>query len=107
MVREFMIDNSIKENTQPGIFHIHIDAQNMPAVLDEFSIKLGFENSDFNGHPKGYPHFEPKRHLTLKVRTKEEFNIIWKKLECKVNECSDFKGYLEGEFVPSDEFIPY
>ncbi|RYU89461.1 hypothetical protein EWM62_14160 [Mucilaginibacter terrigena] len=96
------------ELTQPNIFHIHIDAKKMPQLFDEFAIKeLGFYDTDFNGHPEGYQHFEPIRHLTLKVKTKEDFSEIWDKLELKTNEHPDFVGYLEGEFIPKDEYIPY
>lgn len=96
------------EPTQPNIFHIHIDAKKMPAILDEYALKeLGFYDTDFNGHPEGYEHFEPNRHLTLKVKTKDDFNRIWDKLEAKADECKNFVGYLEGEFIPEDEYIPF
>lgn len=96
------------EKTQPNIFHIHIDATNFPVELETFAIqKLGFVDSDFSGHPEGYAHFEPQRHLTLKLNTRQEFSETWEKLENKADESSDFVGYLEGEFIPKDEFIPY
>lgn len=96
------------EPTQSNIFHIHIDATNFPIELEAFSLQeLGFVDTDFSGHPEGYVHFEPKRHLTLKLKTKQEFAEIWERLEKKADECSDFVGYLEGEFIPKDEFIPY
>lgn len=96
------------EATQPNIFHIHIDAKKMPSQLDEFALKeLGFYDTDFNGHPEGYQHFEPNRHLTLKVKTKEDFNEIWEKLEEKADGADGFVGYLEGEYIPNDEYIPY
>lgn len=103
-----MIDKNKIEETQPKIFHIHIDARRMPKGLEVFAIQeLGFYDTDFSGHPEGYQHFEPKRHLTLKVKTKEEFNDIWAILEKKADDSKDFVGYLEGEFIPEDEFIPY
>lgn len=96
------------EKTQPRIFHIHIDAQVMPSVLDEYAIKeLNFVPTDYDGHPEGYDHFEPKRHLTLKVQTKENFTSTWKLLELKLSEFPDFIGYIEGEFLPIDEYIPF
>jgi hypothetical protein len=102
-----MTENKV-EKTQPKIFHIHIDAKKMPSELDNFAIKtLGFYDTDFNGHPEGYQHFEPNRHLTLKVKTKEEFTEIWDVLEAKADACPDFVGYLEGEFIPEDEYIPF
>ena len=98
----------LKEPTQSNIFHIHIDATYFPLELETFALReLDFVDTDFSGHPEGYVHFEPKRHLTLKLNTKQEFVEVWGKLEKKADECSDFVGYLEGEFIPKDEFIPY
>ena len=96
------------EATQPNIFHIHIDATNLTYDLENFAInQLGFVNTDFDGHPRGYLHFEPSKHLTLKVTSKKEFSQIWDTLEQKFDKSNEFVGYLEGEFIPSDEFIPY
>ena len=95
------------ESTQPNIFHIHIDAQSMPAELSRFAREeLAFADTNFSGHPPGYVHFEPKQHLTLKVQTRREFDRVWTALEEKVSQ-SDFVGYLEGEYIPRDDFIPY
>lgn len=95
------------EKTQPDIFHIHIDAKHMDKKLYDFAIKeLGFYDSDFNGHPQGYVHFEPDRHLTLKRKTKQEFFESWNRLE-EFTTLENLKGYLEGEFIPIDEFIPF
>lgn len=95
------------EETQSGIFHIHIDANRINHELLNFAIKeLKFYCSDFNGHPEGYVHFEPEKHLTLKLKTKEEFNSIWKRLE-SFSSAENLVGYLEGEYVPTDEYIPY
>jgi hypothetical protein len=96
-----------QEQTQTGIFHIHIDAKNMDKELYDFAIKkLGFYDSNFNGHPEGYVHFEPDRHLTLKLETKQEFFDTWEKLE-NFTKSENIKGYIEGEYIPVDEFIPY
>lgn len=95
------------EQTQPGIFHIHIDAQEMSKELYEYAIKeLKFYDSDFNGHPDGFKHFEPKKHLTLKLTSKEEFNLTWEILD-NFTDRTKLRGYLEGEFIPIDEIIPY
>lgn len=95
------------EETQPNIFHIHIDALNISKKLYEYATKkLNFYDSDFNGHPEGYMHFEPNRHLTLKIDTKEEFQEKWDVL-LENTSTSDLKGYLEAEYIPTDEFIPY
>jgi hypothetical protein len=98
----------MNEQTQPNIFHIHIDATHFPAKFEKFAREhLGFLDTDFSGHPDGYPHFEPNRHLTLKIATKQQFADTWAKLESKADECLDFVGYLEGEYIPEDEVIPY
>lgn len=98
----------IMEKTQPKIFHIHIDAQKMPKALDEWAIKeLDFVPTDYDGHPEGYDHFEPIRHLTLKVPTKEVFHATWDKLAAKLDEHPEFVGYIEGEFLPIDEYIEF
>ncbi len=97
----------VLEATQPNIFHIHIDAV---SISPELSLRvredLGFYDSNFNGHPPGYVHFEPKQHLTLKVANREEFDSIWSRLE-ELASHEPFVGYLEGEFIPVDDFIPY
>ena len=95
------------EPTQPKIFHIHIDAQFMTAELhQEVTRNMGFYDSNFGGHPEGYVHFEPQQHLTLKLNTKQEFDRNWDILEETINKHA-FRGYIEGEYIPIDEFIPY
>jgi hypothetical protein len=95
------------EPTQPNIFHIHIDAQRMPETLSrDVRDQLGFSDTNFSGHPPGFAHFEPTQHLTLKVNTRDEFFSIWSKLEAMISR-EDFVGYLEGEYIPVDDFIPY
>lgn len=96
------------EKVQPKIFHIHIDAQNMPRALDEYAVSvLKFIPTDYDGHPEGYDHFEPKRHLTFKAPTKQIFQDTWNALERVMESHPDFIGYIEGEYLPTDEYIPY
>jgi hypothetical protein len=96
------------EKTQPNIFHIHIDARNMPRLMDEYAIReLHFVPTDYEGHPEGFDHFEPIRHLTLKAPDKNTFETSWKMLVAKMEEYPDFVGYVEGEYLPIDEFIPF
>ncbi len=39
-------------------FHIHVDAESLSFEFENFLIKeVGFENTDFCGHPDGYIHF--------------------------------------------------
>ena len=95
------------EKTQPKIFHIHSDAKHISNELYRYAVNdLKFVDTDFDGHPEGYVHFEPEKHLTLKLKTKGEFQSTWEKLE-KITDRSEFKGYLEGEFIPFDEYIPH
>lgn len=94
------------EPTQPGIFHIHIDASYMPPDLSKIvKGELGFYDHHFIGHPDGYEHFEPNAHLTRKILTGKEFKQVWEELEGLV-EGTDFGGYLEGEYIPTDDTIP-
>ena len=85
------------EKTQPKIFHIHIDAQSITKELHSYAKEeLGFQDTNFDGHSEGYDHFEPQKHLTLKLKTREEFNQVRTLLEKQADE-SEFVGYLEGE----------
>ena len=94
------------EKVQPNIFHIHIDAQEMPKALDDYAINdLSFVPTDYDGHPEGYDHFEPIRHLTFKAHNKDMFHEVWEKLDKKLDAFPDFVGYIEGEYLPIDEFI--
>jgi len=100
------------EQTQPNIFHIHVDGRRMPADLGRMMLEeLGFYDHHFIGHPGGYQHFEPNYHLTRKLaagsidQRAREFKEIWKKLEALVSG-TDFVGYLEGEFIPTDIVFP-
>ena len=97
--------------TQPGIFHIHVDATKMSASLAEQFLTLGVMDTPFNGHPEGYDHFEPNRHMTLKIDSGREFVGVWDKMVAMIAAYpADFKGYLEGEHIPVDlelEYQPY
>ena len=49
-------------------FHIHVDASAIrPEGLEVLQRDLGFESTNFCGHPEGLPHYEPMHHLTLKL----------------------------------------
>lgn len=87
-------------------FHLHIDATLLPLKLEKrVKEELGFGDTDFSGHPEGYRHFEPERHLTRKFGDKSSFLVAFQDLSL---ECSKtgFIGYIEGEFVISDIKIP-
>lgn len=92
------------------IFHIHIDATEMPRVFDRYAREeLGCVLTDFSGHPEGYQHFEPQAHYTFKSKHRDRFRQVWKDL-CQHAEGSGFVGYLEGEYIRSDvriEARPY
>ena len=95
---------------EASIFHIHIDATELPKSLEDYVIKeLGFYENGFSGHPPGYRHFEPNRHLTVKPKDRAEFNRIWASLSTNAA-AHGLIGYIEGEYISSDDtikFIPY
>jgi len=94
-------------NVQPHIYHLHFDVTEMPKDLEKKVFEeLGFVSQHFIGHPEGYIHFEPVAHLTKKVSNKQDFKRQWTEL-VEIVDKTEFKGYLEGEFIASDEEIPY
>ncbi len=100
---------SMEEPTTPGIFHIHIDTQSDNKETFEFHSyardRLKFFNHEFSGHPDGYIHFEPTKHSSFKTKDKSEFDKVWQKLKEKTKDYSKIEGYLEGEYIPTDEKI--
>lgn len=88
--------------------HIHIDGRNPENKLYNIAItEFGFWNHNFSGHPQGYQHFEPTRHLTKKIAGNgsiEEFRTTWDALE-RIAVETEFVGYLEGESVIYDRKI--
>src|SRR5579863_5579056 len=95
------------ETTEQDIFHIHFDGQSISGSLYDIVTKaFGFVDSDFAGSPEGYNTFYPQRHLTLKLPTKSKFMGVWHDLE-KIISLENFKGYLEGEYIPTDVRIEY
>ncbi len=96
-----------KENTEPGIYHIHVDGKSISEKLYNRLISdFHFVNSDFSGSPEGYEAFYPERHLTLKLKGKDGFRWTWDNLLAIVSE-EEFVGYLEGEFIPIDKKIEF
>ena len=91
---------------QPRRYHIHIDGTTFPEVLAREARRIGFYETNFSGHPEGFQHFEPKVHLTLKAEGVESFNAAWSELE-KVASAVEWKGYIEGEFIPFDDELPW
>lgn len=93
------------------MFHIHVDAKVLPEDLHAiFKSKFGFVDDNFVGHPEGYMHFEPNQHLSLKVAEYYDFSQMWGNLVDVVSLYSGFIGYLEGEYIKSDEdflYVPY
>jgi hypothetical protein len=82
-----------------GIFHIHVDATELPGELHTEFRALGLVDTDFCGHPQGYQHFEPNTHMTLKLPDYEAYQQAWTKLVEVATARDGFKGYLEGEHV--------
>jgi len=96
----------VARHVEPGIFHIHVDAVQLPPDMEAYCFgKLGMTSTDFSGHPEGFPHFEPQKHLTLKIRDGIRFRRTWSELE-EFAKGTDFVGYLEGEFIINDEAFP-
>ena len=97
------------EQTQSKIFHIHVDGiKDIPVDLENYVVnELGFISRPFDGHPEDADHFEPSCELTLKTYNKQDFQKAFEKLEIALKEFPDFVGYVEGEYIPSDDFIPY
>lgn len=92
--------------SQSRTFHLHIDATYMPEPLYQvLKGKFGFWDSEFSGHPQGYDHFEPNRHVTLKFTEGSLFRKTCTEVEGLVDQHSDFVGYLEGEYIREERFI--
>lgn len=89
--------------TQPGIYHIHMDITRASDGLRNFAESLGFVGSNFAGHPEGFRHFEPAAHMTLKVDGAFPFSRAWVQLVERTESDSEFVGYLEGEYIVTDE----
>lgn len=93
--------------TQPGIFHIHVDATEIDPELSRWFIEQGVLDTPFTGHPEGYEHFEPNQHMTLKITDGQMFKEIWDRLVSNVKSYHGiFRGYLEGEWIPTDDALP-
>ncbi len=95
------------ESTKARIYHIHLDTQTTSTELHQKIQSLGFFSHNFTGHPKGYPHFEPTSHSTIKLGSKFEFKRVWNETIKLIEKEKDVVGYLEGEYIPTDQFIPF
>lgn len=86
-------------------FHIHVDAQSMNPEVERVLVKdHAFIETNFSGHPEGVVHFEPNHHLTLKCFSRREFQERFQAAESFLS-TTLMRGYLEGEFIASDEAI--
>ncbi len=57
-----------------GEFHTHIDAQTLSTPFENFLIETKqFCHADFSGHPEGFAHCPPKKHLTRKTKSFQDF----------------------------------
>lgn len=96
-----------KEKVEPRVFHIHYDGKWISKELfEKLTHDHGFMSSNFSGCPKDSPKFIPEVHLTFKTPKKEEFKIVWDTI-IGITSNKNFKGYIEGEYLPRDEFIPW
>ncbi len=95
------------EKTQPGIYHIHLDTKmESPELHARFQNELGFFAHHFEGHPEGRIHFEPTGHSSKRILTQDDFKKVWADAFAIVEQESGVIGYLEGEYIPTDLYIP-
>jgi hypothetical protein len=88
-------------------FHIHVDAMQIAPAFERFLVsKLGFWRSDFCGHPEGQQQFEPTHHLTQETSDAREFRGLFAQALEWATKGDQLHGYIEGEFIPSDDDIP-
>lgn len=84
------------DRTQVGSFHIHTDQTSAAPRFAGWCQAAGYTVTNFDGHPEGYPHFEPTTHRTLKLDDRREFDRRFAELE-ELASKMDYVGYLEGE----------
>ncbi|MDD5050271.1 MAG: hypothetical protein PHV93_00830 [Candidatus Pacebacteria bacterium] len=96
------------EKTQSRIYHIHLDTDTRSKALHEkIQQELGFFAHHFTGHPAGYDHYEPTAHSSIKLFSKKDFEKKWQQCLEIVNADKKVIGYMEGEYIPTDEAIPF
>jgi len=90
-------------------FHIHIDATELSGPFESLLVQtMGFWRSDFEGHPEGAQGFEPPHHLTLKTGDSAEYRRAFDQVVAAAKaQPGSMIGYVEGEFVASDEDLPW
>src|SRR3954465_6994459 len=88
-------------------FHIHIDAMQLDPDFESYLLsELGFWRSDFSGHPEGQQQYEPNHHLTRKTSDARVFRELFGQVVDQASKGDQMVGYIEGEFIPTDEDIP-
>lgn len=88
-------------------FHIHIDAMSLAPQFEHYlRSELGFWRSDFCGHPEGQQQYEPNHHLTQEPADAREFRSLFASALQWATSGDQMTGYIEGEFIPSDDDIP-
>lgn len=87
-------------------FHLHIDAdEDIPGDVEKhLKEKLEFWEHDFSGHPSGYPHYEPVRHLTAKPLNGKELRQQFRAVTAYL-EAVGLRGYVEAEVIPANRRI--
>jgi hypothetical protein len=86
-------------------FHVHVDAFDLAPRLEDYFMGVGFSRTDFAGHPPGTVGYEPRHHLTLKAYSGSEFLAAFDKTVAAAETVGRMKGYIEGEFIASDETL--
>ncbi len=97
------------ENRNAGEWHVHVDSLDAGEEADRTHNELheiGFWASDFSGHVDGYQHNEPKRHSTIKLYSKADFDSMWDRT-VEILEKTPGRRYAEGEHLALDEEITY
>ena len=74
-------------------------------MLDVAEKQLGFVATNFDGHPAGHRHFEPRRHYTWKGTDSRNYQSTWRSA-VELAERTAFVGYLEAEHIAFDIDLP-
>jgi len=67
---------------------------------------FGFVMQEFCGQPEGYPSYAPAAHVSWWIDSGTKFQEKWNELLTLARTFSNFRGYFEGEWVATDQFVP-
>lgn len=93
--------------TRSGTWHLHVDATSCTDALVAWCVRMDLEVANFVGHPEGYAHFAPTRHLTWKTdRDEAYFRDCFELVADRCKAGGNFVGYVEGEYIARVISIP-